>query len=82
MADDVIARAVERNEVTRDFVERAAAVMDRAFGGWPQVALRDGVTAVDHLQWKASGTGGPRRRGGRRTRRLPHRPGAAGARPR
>lgn len=56
MADDVIARAVERDEVTRGFLERAAAVIDRAFGGWPEVALRDGVSAVDHLEWKASGT--------------------------
>jgi len=55
MSDDVVARAVERDEVTPEFLERAAAVIDRAFGGWPQVTLREGVSAVDHLAWKAGG---------------------------
>lgn len=55
MPDDVVARAVEHDDVTPTFLNQAVAVLDRAFGGWPQVSLRDDVSAVDHLTWKASG---------------------------
>jgi len=55
MPHDAIARPVDRSEVTPEFLERAAALLDRAFGGWPRVRLREGVSPVDHLAWKSDG---------------------------
>jgi len=55
MPYDVIARPLDRSEVTRDFLERAVTLLNRAFGAWPRIVLPEGVSAVDHLDWKANG---------------------------
>ena len=55
MPNNVTARTIDRDEVTREFLEQAAALLDRAFGGWPRVELPKGVSPVDHLAWKSNG---------------------------
>ena len=53
MPDEVTTRIVERDEVTPDFLQAAAGLLDRAFDGWPPIDLS--VSAADHLAWKVNG---------------------------
>ena len=53
MADEVTTRAVAHDEVTAEFVEEAAELLNRAFDGWPRLDLA--VSSADHLVWKMNG---------------------------
>jgi len=55
MPDEVTVRAVERSEVTREFLERIVALLQGAFRSWPRVELPAGISPVDHLEWKSNG---------------------------
>jgi len=53
MADEVTTRAVAHDEVTAEFVEDVAGLLNRAFGRWPRLDLS--VSSADHLVWKMNG---------------------------
>jgi GNAT superfamily N-acetyltransferase len=53
MVDELVTRSVQRDEVTPELLERVAALLHRAFDGWPDLGLS--VSATDHLKWKMNG---------------------------